>query len=149
MNKVLSVVIVVAVVGATGALGYAVAIPEVGERFTEFYILGPSGKAEHYPEELRAGEEGRLIVGIVNHGQEWASYKMEVWIDGEKAKLRIEGEDSDSWKFALERGKKWEGEIGFVSQKAGKKQKAEFVLYKEGEPYFEDPPYFWVDIEDG
>jgi uncharacterized membrane protein len=148
-DKVLSVVLAVVIAGAIGTLGYVIAAPKVGEKFTEFYILGPEGKAEHYPEELKVGEEGRVIVGIVNHEQEQASYKVEVWIDGEKAKLRIGGEDRDEIMVELENEEGWREEVSFVPQKAGEKQKVEFVLYKDGEPYFEQPPYLWIDVEEG
>jgi len=147
-DKVLSVVLVVAILGAIGTLGYAIAAPKVGEEFTEFYILGPHGKAENYPTELKVGEEGKVIMGIVNHEQEWASYKVEVWIDGEKAKLRIDGEDRDEIIVELENEGKWEKKVGFVPQKAGEKQKVEFVLYKDGEPYFEEPLHLWIDVEE-
>ena len=148
MDKVLSVVLVVVIAGAIGALGYAIATPKAGEKFTEFYILGPEGRAGHYPEELKVGEKGRVILGIVNYEQERASYEVEVWIDGEKAKLRIEGEDRDEIKIELEHEQEWGGAVGFVPQTAGEKQKVEFVLYKDGEPYFEEPLYLWVDVEE-
>jgi len=147
-DKVLSVVLVVVIAGAIGTLGYAIATPRVGEKFTEFYILGPEGRAGHYPEELKVGEEGRVILGIVNHEQEEASYKVEVWIDGEKAKLRVEGEDKDEISVELENEAEWEQEVGFVPQKAGENQKVEFVLYKEGEPYFEEPLCLWINVEE-
>jgi len=147
-DKVLSVVLVVAISGAIGTLGYVVATPRVGERFTEFYILGPEGEAANYTTELKVGEEGRVILGIVNHEQEEASYAVEVWIDGEKAKLRVEGEDKDEISVELENEEKWEKEVGFVPQKAGENQTVEFVLYKDGEPYFEEPLHLWIDVEE-
>jgi len=147
-DKVLSVVLAVAIVGAIGTLGYVVATPKVGEKFTEFYVLGTEGEAANYTTELKVGEEGRVILGIVNHEQEEASYAVEVWIDGEKAKLRFEGEDKDEISVELENEGKWEKEVGFVPQKAGEEQKVEFVLYKDGEPYFEEPLYLWVDVEE-
>jgi len=147
-DKVLSVVLVVAISGAIGTLGYVVATPKVGERFTEFYILGPEGEAANYTTELSVGEEGRVILGIVNHEQEEASYTVEVWIDGEKAKLRVEGEDKDEISVGLENEEKWEKEVGFVPQTAGKNQTVEFVLYKDGKPYFEEPLYLWIDVEE-
>jgi len=147
-DKVLSVVLAVAIVGAIGTLGYVVATPKVGEKFTEFYVLGPEGEAANYTTELKVGEEGRVILGIVNHEQEEASYAVEVWIDGEKAKLRAGEEDRDEIRFELEHEGKWEKEVGFVPQKAGEEQKVEFVLYKDGEPYFEEPLYLWVDVEE-
>lgn len=146
-DKVLSVVLAVAIVGAIGTLGYVVATPKVGEEFTEFYILGPDGKAANYTTELKVGEEGRVILGIVNHEQEGASYKVEVWINGEQAELRVGEEDRDEIRVDLEHEQEWEKEVGFVPQKVGEKQKVEFVLYKDGEPYFEEPLYLWVDVE--
>ena len=143
VSLVLAVVIAVAIAG----LGYMVTTtPRIGEKFTEFYILGPDGRAENYPTELKVGEEGRVIVGIVNHEQGEASYRVEVWIDGEQTKLRIDGEDRNEIMVELGNGGGWEREVGFVSQKAGR-QKVEFVLYKDGEPYFKEPPYLWVDVE--
>lgn len=146
-DKVLSLVLVVAIAGAVGTLGYVVATPRVGETFTEFYILGPQGKAENYPTELKVGQEGRVIAGIVNHEHEPAGYKLEIWIDGEKAKLRILGEDWDEVTVELEHEGKWERAVGFVPQKAGR-QKVEFVLYRDGEPYFEEPLHLWIDVDE-
>ncbi len=145
-DKVLSIILTVVIVGAIGALGYVIATPRIGEQFTEFYILGPEGKAGNYPEELKVGEEGRIILGIVNHEQEGANYKVEVWIDGQKTKLRIEGEDRDEIKVELEHEQEWEKAVAVVPQKAGKNQKVEFVLYKEWEPYFEEPPFLRIDV---
>jgi len=143
VSLVLAVVIAVAIAG----LGYMVTTtPRIGEKFTEFYILGPDGRAENYPTELRVGEEGDVIVGIVNHEQGEASYRVEVWIDGEKTKLWINGEDRDEISVELENEGKWEQKVGFVPQKAGW-QKVEFILYKEGAPYFKGPPYLWINVE--
>jgi len=148
-DRVLSVVLVVAVFGAIGTLGFAIANQRAGEQFTEFYILGPEGKAGNYTTELSVGEEGIVIIGIVNHEHERADYKVEIWIDGEKSKLRIDGQDRDDIGVELEHGEKWEEEVGFVPQKAGERQKVEFVLYSDGEPYFDAPLHLWIDVDDG
>ncbi len=37
------------------------------ESFTEFYVLGPGGKAEGYPSEAKVGENATVILGVVNH----------------------------------------------------------------------------------
>ena len=145
-----SLVIVVVIAVAIASLTYMVATPKVkvGEKFTEFYILGPDGRAQNYPTELKVGEEGRVIVRIVNHEQEEASYRVEVWIGGEKTNLRIDGEDRDGVMVKLENDEEWREEVGFVPQKAGGGQKVEFVLYKDGEPYFEEPLHLWIDVEE-
>ncbi len=51
-------------------------------RFTEFYVLDPGGKAEDYPTNLKIGEEGEVIIGIVNHEYTNSSYHLEVRLNG-------------------------------------------------------------------
>lgn len=139
-DKALSAILVLTILGTLGTLGYVIANPKVGERFTEFYILGLSGNATDYPEELVVGEEGKVILGIINREHEAATYWVEVVIDGVK--------NNEVGPVELEHDGKWEGEIGFTPQKAGEGQKAEFVLYKQGE----DEPYsslhLWLDVKD-
>jgi uncharacterized membrane protein len=137
-DKVLSVVLVVAILGALGTLGYVIAAPKVGERFTEFYILGMEGKAADYPRELAVGEEAEVIVGIVNHEHEAVSYRLEVGIGGV-------GSD-EVGPVALEHEQKWEGTVSFTPDKAGDNQKVEFILYKGGEagPYL--MLHLWIDV---
>ena len=120
-------------------LGYVIATPKVGERFTEFYILGQEGKAADYPSELVVGGEGRVIVGIINNERETVSYRVEVRIGGEK--------NSEVGPIMLEHGQRWEGEVSFVPQVPGENQKVEFLLYKDGEaePCLR-PLRLWVDV---
>ncbi|HCP60766.1 MAG TPA: hypothetical protein DIT43_04380 [Dehalococcoidia bacterium] len=137
-DKVLSVVLVVAILGALGTLGYVIAAPKVGERFTEFYILGMEGKAADYPRELAVGERAEVIVGIVNHEDEVVSYRVEV---------RIGGVGNDELgPVVLEYEQEWEGAVSFAPDKAGDNQKVEFVLYKgeEVEPYL--MLHLWIDV---
>ena len=82
LDKGLSIVLILAILAALGTLGDVIATPKVGERFTEFYILGLEGEAEGYPKELVVGEEAKVIVGIVNREQEDMSYWVEVIVDG-------------------------------------------------------------------
>ena len=82
VDKTLSVILIVATLGAIGTLVYVIAVPKVGEAFTEFYILGNESKAEGYPDELVVGEEARVMVGIINRQHETVSYRVEVRING-------------------------------------------------------------------
>ena len=59
VDRILSIILIVAILGAIGTLGYVLTTPKVGERFTEFYVLGLEGKAIDYPEELKVGRRGR------------------------------------------------------------------------------------------
>lgn len=130
-DKVLSAVLVIAILGAFGMLGYVIAMPKTGEKFTEFYILGEEGKAADYPEELGVGQEGRVILGIINNEYETMDYRVEVRIDGVI--------NNEIGPVVLEHDEKWEEEVSFIPQIAGGKQEVEFLLYKNGqsEPCFE------------
>ncbi len=113
LDKVLSIILVVAIVGALVTLGYVIAVPKVGERFTELYILGPDGKAEDYPTSLHVGDEGKIILGVVNHEQMLQSY--EVRVRGESIKVYFEGEEVDTIPTGiLENDEKWEEPIIFI-----------------------------------
>jgi uncharacterized membrane protein len=130
LNKVLAIVLAALVLGVAGTLAYVIVTPKAGEKFTEFYVLGLDGKAENYPQELIVGEEGKVILGIVNHEHEGnLVYRVEITIDSKV--------NDTIGPLTLPDGEKWQSEVGFTPYKVGDNQKAEFVLYKLGE----DKPY--------
>ena len=137
-DKILSGLLVVAVIGVIGTVGFVVARPTVGEKFTEFYILNLQGKAEDYPSEFILGEEGRVLVGIVNQEREVMSYKVEVAINGEIV--------NEIDPIRLEHGEKWEQQAAFALTRAGPHQKVEFLLYKESELY--QTLHLWINVEE-
>jgi len=138
-SRVPSIILVLAVVGALGMLGYAIASPKAGEKFTEFYILGLDGKAIDYPGELIVGEEGKVKVGIISREQETATYWVEVAIEGAKS--------NEVGMVTLEDGEKWEGIVGFVPGRVGDNQKVEFLLYKQGWNGVYQRLHLWVDVK--
>lgn len=80
----LNLLLVASVVLATASVGYAVAVPQQGERFTEFYLLTESDDgeliADEYPTEYVAGEPQSLVVGIGNKEQQPMTYTVLVEI---------------------------------------------------------------------
>lgn len=140
LDKALSVSLVVAILAASACLGYVIAIPKEGEKFTEFYILNTEGKAEDYPQRVILGEPVDIVIGVVNHEYELASYRVTISIDGAKNKEVHIG--------TLAHEEKWEERVTFIPQVAGEKRKIEFQLYKDGEdePYFEDPLHLYIDV---
>lgn len=143
LDKALSVVLLCAIIAAIGTLIYVIATPKIGERFTEFYILGLSGKAEGYPKEIAAGESASVILGIVNHEYEPAEYKVNI---------NIEGEATTSLNpFSLEHEQKWEKEVSFTATTPKENTKVKFLLYKGASSQFDESnPYrelhLWVDV---
>lgn len=140
LDKGLSIGLVVAIVAALGCLGYVIANPKQGEKFTEFYILGPEGKAENYPQQVMLGEEARVILGIVNHEHQPLSYRVEIKINGVKNK--------EIGTAILAHEEKWEQVVGFTPEEVGVKQKVEFWLYKdeEAQPCLKEPLHLYVDV---
>lgn len=139
-GRILSVVLVLSILGAFGVLGYALTNPNVGERYTEFYILGLDGKAGDYPNELAVGDQGEVIVGVVNHEHEAATYEIEILIDGI--------ENNSAGPLALEHDQRWEEAVRFAPETPGANQRIEFLLYKEGQEDAYRRLQLWVDVTD-
>lgn len=155
----LSVLLVVAIVGGLGTLGYVIGKPRVEERFTEFYILGPEGKPEGYPKEFTLSKgkvfsvkyaeasgipkleaEGKVIMGVVNQEHQTTDYRVEITIDGERV---WRGEP-----LTLQQEQKWEQAVSLIPVKIGAAQKVEFLLYKgvNTEPY--RTLHLWIDVRE-
>ena len=140
LDRALSISLVVVIVAALGCLGYVIATPKPGEKFTEFYILSIEGKAEDYPQQVILGEPVDIVIGVVNREYQPASYWVGITIDG------VENSQVDIGTLAHE--EKREKRVSFIPQVAGEKRKVEFHLYKNGEdePYFEDPLRLYIDV---
>jgi uncharacterized membrane protein len=139
-NRITSVILLVVILGAIGTLIYVVKMPRMGEKFTEFYILGVDGKATDYPPSLNLGETGGVTVGIVNHERVTMSYHVEVRVNGVK--------DNETGAVTLADGETWESIVSFRPTIAATNQKIEFLLFKDGEiePSME-PLHMWVDVK--
>jgi uncharacterized membrane protein len=51
-DKILTAVLIILIVLALSVTVYVIVTPKEGEKFTEFYVLGPGGMAEEYPIKL-------------------------------------------------------------------------------------------------
>ena len=167
-DRVLTIVMIVAVIGATGTLVYTVAKPEVGERFTEFYLLGINGQADRYPKlftysggqvtrvtYVEGGSDvvvsdtyGYIMLAIVAREHREETYRVEAFCNGQRLPLRIGYATVDELgPIVLQHEEKWEQEIGFAPTGPGDGQKIEFLLYMNDRLYFEEgeAPHLWVD----
>ena len=77
LDRGLSALLVVSIVVAVATTAYVIAVPKEGEHFTEFYILGPGGKAADYPTDFPANSAQTLIVGVGNHEYREINYTVE------------------------------------------------------------------------
>jgi uncharacterized membrane protein len=149
IDRILSFILVIAIVLAISMLVYVIVTPKEGEKFTEFYVLGPGGRAEDYPTNLKVGEEGEVIIGIVNHEYANVTYRLEV---------RLNGEVIDEKSVELMHNETWESPFLFKATTAGNDQKLEFLLFENpfnksvyGKGDKEEPYrslHLWVDVEE-
>jgi uncharacterized membrane protein len=166
-NKSLTLILVVAILGAFGVLGYTIVNPKVGEKFTELYILGLNGKAQDYPTEflMQKGQIisvsygsqiydnttglGEVTLGIVNHEQQKEIYSLRITIADEPATITHDGIQADRIEpIQLQTGEKWEQKVGFAPQHIGDNQKVEFLLYKVDNSTVENSLRLWIDVKD-
>ncbi len=165
LGKALTIAVVVAMFGALSVLGYTVASPKIGEKFTEFYILGINGRAQDYPTEFTLEDQkvtavaygntsvataaafGTVTVGIVNHEQHSVVYSFRLTIDGEPANIDFDGKSISSVdNIELGQGDKWENAIGIIPTHAGSNQKVEILLFSGSETAPENSLHLWIDV---
>ena len=137
LDKGLSIVLIASIIGSSATLAYVVVKPKTGERFTEFYLLGPNGIASDYPTDLKVEEEGKLIIGIINREYENVNYRLEVNFNGSL----IYKENV----FLIE-NEKLEIPFTFKATNKGENLKLEFILFKNKEKEIYRILHLWVDI---
>lgn len=140
IDKALTVLLVLSIILSVSALVYVIVTPKQGEKFTEFYILGPGKMAYDYPTKVSSGNVSTVIVGVVNHEYSIVNYTMEM--------------DLDNYTFiekgmTLEHNETWEHPVRYRINRIGDGQKLQFLLYKEGNftaPYRD--LHLWVNVSE-
>jgi uncharacterized membrane protein len=137
-DKVLAWILILSIVLAIGMMIFVITTPKIGEKFTEFYILGQNGKAENYPSQLKYGSNVNIFVGVTNHEYARVNYTIKVALDTE-----ILNETS----FILDHNNTWDNYISFAPDKEGTEMELEFWLFKEDDftsPYRD--LHMWVNV---
>jgi uncharacterized membrane protein len=132
-NKIVSAVLIAAILICTGLIIYLAVTPQASQRFSEFYILNRDGKASGYPSQAVSGQPVSIIVGVVNHEAGPSRYTIQIKGNDAIIKSIEVGELKD--------GQKWEQPVEFVLNTAGDGCRVNFYLYKDGGavPHIKDP----------
>jgi len=155
LDTALSVILVIAVIGIIITLVYIFISPKIGERFTEFYLLGLEKDAELYPREIILGNDGnislvRYINTINDELSPWLPGNIEVVeIEDDIARviIGISNREQEMMRYEvrvtinealhenigpveLENGGNWQDEVELIPQYTGENQKVQFKLYK-------------------
>jgi uncharacterized membrane protein len=56
-----------------------IASPKESEHFSEFFILGETGMAADYPDQIIPGQNYPMFIGVGNHEYRNMSYTIETW----------------------------------------------------------------------
>lgn len=142
LDKALNVILVISVLLSVATLIYVIATPKEGEHFTEFYILGPGGKADNYPTEYVPGQNSTVIVGIVNHEYRPVNYTMELRLENKSLPL-----PENQKHINLAYNETWEQPVTFTPPSEGQNMKLEFLLFNETNanvPYRD--LHLWIDV---
>jgi uncharacterized membrane protein len=162
----LSIILIAGLIGALAVLAYVIAMPKVGEQFTDFYLLGSTLKAESFPtvfslnqgqvvgvsydggKTLANSDKGEVTLGIINHEAQLASYQIKVQIDGRPIDFDYAGKTLNRLdNLDLQPGEKWQQKIGFAPQTTGNQQKVEFVLFEDGELTPFNTLQLWINVK--
>jgi len=119
-RKISYLLIIILIIAFIGVI-YLLINPSPSERFTEFYILGPDGEAGNYPSNLTSGENGTVIVGVVNHEDANTSYQLTVMFNNITQTRET---------FSLRNNETNEITFNFTANQTGAGQKLNFYLYK-------------------
>jgi uncharacterized membrane protein len=121
LDKRISSILIILLIIAISLTVYIVVNPNPGEKFTEFYILGPENMAGNYPTNLSVNEVGNLTIGIVNHEQSTTTYNLITTLNG----ITIKNES-----YTLQNKETRRIPFSFTATKSGNNQTLEFSLYK-------------------
>jgi len=77
-DRTISIIIIIALIIGMIGVFYVILNPTKTEGFTEFYLLGPDGKAGNYPTNLNPREKGNVTIGLVNHEHSPESYLIKI-----------------------------------------------------------------------
>ena len=143
LDKALTVFMIFSILLSVTTLVYIILIPKEGEHFTEFYILGPEGKADNYTTKYVVGEKGTVIVGIINHEYRPMNYTMEIKLKNKSLPL-----PENQKKISLANNEIWKEPVTFTPSSEGKNMKLEFLLFNETDrilPYRD--LHLWIDVD--
>jgi len=141
-DSVLNALLVVSVLLAAGSVTYAVAIPQQGESFTEFYVLTQNETgdliADDYPTEFTVGESKPLHLGIGNHEHQEMDYTVvvelqEVRIINNTTQVQTERE-LDRFRTTVAANQTWVAQRNVTPTMEGDRLRLAFLLYRDGPP---------------
>ncbi|HEY3274470.1 MAG TPA: DUF1616 domain-containing protein [Methanocella sp.] len=142
LDRTLTVILLLSIIASVAVLAFVIAVPKQGEKFTEFYILGPGGKADNYPEYFHLGDSKPVIVGIINHEYRNVTYDLVVALNDSNNITQL-----SSQRLELADNQTWQQTVPLVPDHTGTNMEIQFLLYADGNmtaPYRD--LHLWVNV---
>jgi uncharacterized membrane protein len=140
LDRILFIILSAAIVVSIGFIIYFNVVPQKINKYTEFYVLNAEGQAADYPRQVAVGSTVDVILGMVNHEHQRATYVVEIQMAGAEVGRVDVGK--------LDFQQKWQQKVSFTPQTVGDNQRVDFILYKDGgaNPYIEDPLQLYLNV---
>ena len=137
-DKIFAIGFIIAIIAVASVTVYFASAPKIGERFTEFYMLGPNGKLADYPVNMTLADNGTVKLGITNHEYQTITYEITIRLNNQTIETIPN--------IRLSHEKNWTQNYTFTPKKTSDKIKLDFQLYKEGldEPY--RTLHLWIKV---
>ena len=139
-DKLLAIFLGAGLVLAIGMVTYEALQPVTPSRYTEFYLLGPSGTGSGYPLQLNRSQEGRILIGVVNRESSNATYRLQIDLvgvrvvfdnaTGSNSTVEVNRTQLTQYAFALRDGENRTQDYRFWINYSGV-WKLEFFLFKD------------------
>jgi len=139
VERAVTIGLAASVVFAGAALAYVLFVPRSGNTYTEFFLLGPNGTAEDYPERLNVSEPAAVTIVVVNHEAANVSYVVRVDLvgvrtvfngtTGRNETIEVNRTSWGSFSIALNDGESWVQAYPFAINDAGH-WRIDFYLFR-------------------
>lgn len=137
-DAALNVLLVISLLLAVSSVGYAVAVPKQGEKFTEFYLLTESDDgelvADNYPTEFVAGESRSLVVGVGNHEHQPQNYTVVATIQRVKVRnnstVILAQRELTRFQTRIDHNETWQLQHTVSPEMTGTDLRLQYLLYR-------------------
>ncbi len=142
-ERVLNVLLIVGLVLAMSGIVYAVAAPQQGETYTEFYILSENPEtsnltADNYPTEFESGSGNSIYVGIENAEQQTVTYTVVVELqrfqDRDEQSVLVQETELNRFQATLAHNQTYLQEHDVRPTIRGESLRLTFLLYQDTPP---------------
>ncbi|MGM0604956.1 MAG: DUF1616 domain-containing protein [Halobacteriota archaeon] len=126
-GRVGTILLVVSIVFAVGAIGYAISAPQHGEAFSQIHLTTTTEDGQQlldgYPQTVEQGETVPLTVGVENRERHRESYTVvvvaeQVVEDGDTVQV-LDAEEIDRFELTIDHGSQWSAQHELQPDRVG------------------------------